>query len=126
ALRNAVDPLHDPKWSDASDAEWSLDTNGDQKDDFTVEFATDKGQLYGAVFDLAKPGGKSVCDADSASFSPQDGYTLVIDPACIGQPKTLGFAVAMFFATDAKDDKAPVASDRAPDQGFTAVAAPTP
>ena len=39
--------------------------------EYTVEFATDKGELYGAVFDVNKPDEKSVCDADSASYSPR-------------------------------------------------------
>jgi hypothetical protein len=123
-VKNPTDPLKDAAWSDKSDVEWALDTNGDGQEDYTVEFATDKGELYGAVFDATKPNDKSKCDADSASYSPQDGYTLVIDPACIGTPKQLGYAVAMFFDTNPKDDKNPMATDRVPDQGFVAVAAP--
>jgi hypothetical protein len=123
-VKTPTDPLKDDAWSDRSDAEWALDTNNDGKEDYSVEFATDNGQLYGAVFDVNKPDDKSLCDADSASYSPQDGYTLVIDPACIGKPATLGYAVAIFFDTNPKDDKAPMATDRVPDQGFTAVAAP--
>ena len=123
-LKNPTDPLKDAAWSDKSDAEWALDTNNDGREDYTVEFATHDGELYGAVFDATKPDDKSKCDADSASYSPQDGYTLVIDPACIGNPKALGYAVAMFFDTNPKDDKNPMATDRVPDQGFMAVAAP--
>jgi hypothetical protein len=123
-VKTPTDPLQDKAWSDRSDAEWALDTNNDGRPDYTVEFATDKGQLYGAVFDATKPDTKSLCDADSASFSPADGYTVVIDPKCIGNPKTLGYAVAIFFVTDPKDDKAPIATDRVPDEGFKAMAAP--
>jgi hypothetical protein len=123
-VKTLTDPLKDPAWSDMSDAEWALDTNLDGKEDYSVEFATSKGELYGAVFDATKPNDKSKCDADSASYSPQDGYTLVIDPACIGNPKAMGFAVAMFFDTNPKDDKNPMASDRVPDQGFVPIGAP--
>ena len=123
-VKNPTDPVKDPAWSDRSDAEWALDTNNDGKPDFTVEFATDKGELYGAVFDVTKPDDKSLCDADSASFSPEDGYTLVIDPKCIGNPKSMGYSVAMFIDTDKSKDDAPMASDRVPDQGFQMVAAP--
>ena len=123
-VKNGTDPLKDDAWSDRSDAEWVLDTNADGMPDYTVEFATDNGELYGAVFDANKADEKSACDADSASYSAQDGYTLVIDPACIGKPQKLGYAVAMFFDTNPKDDKAPMATDRVPDQGFTEVAAP--
>ena len=123
-VKTPTDPLKDPAWSDKSDAEWALDTNGDGTVDYTVEFATSNGELYGAVFDATKPDDKSKCDADSASYSPQDGYTLVIDPACIGNPKTLGFAVATFFDTNPKDDKNPMATDRVPDQGFVPIGAP--
>jgi hypothetical protein len=130
-LKTATDPLKDPTWNDGNDLEWALDTNGDGQPDYTVEFATNKGELYGAVFDATKPNDKSVCDADSASFSPQDGYTLVIDPKCIGNPKSLGYAATMYFDANPKDDKEPAVSDRVPNDGFqTAVApgqpAPTP
>jgi hypothetical protein len=123
-VKNPTDPLKDPAWSDRSDAEWALDTNADGQPDFTAEFATDKGELYGAVFDVAKPDDKSLCEADSAAFSPQDGYTLVIDPKCIGNPKALGYSVAISFHTNPQDEKAPMATDRVPDQGFKAVGAP--
>ena len=123
-VKQPTDPLKDTAWSDRSDAEWALDTNADGKPEFTAEFATAEKELYGAVFDVNKPDDKSLCDADSASFSPEDGYVLVIDPKCIGNPKTLGYSVAIFFDTNPSDDKAPMATDRAPDQGFKDVAAP--
>lgn len=123
-VKNPTDPVKDPAWSDQSDAEWALDTNNDGRPDFSAEFATDNGELYGAVFDMNKPEDKSLCDADSASFSPQEGYTLVIDPKCIGNPKSLGYSVAVFFHTDPKNENAPMASDRVPDEGFKQVAAP--
>ena len=66
-VKNPTDPLKDPAWSDRSDAEWALDTNSDGKPEYTAEFATDKGELYGAVFDVTKPDEKSLCDADSAA-----------------------------------------------------------
>lgn len=123
-VTNPTDPLKDPAWSDRSDAEWALDTNGDGQPDHTVEFATDQGELYGAVFDVTKPHDKALCEADSASFSRQDGYTLVIDPKCIGNPKTVGYSVAMFIDTNPKDENVPLAVDRVPDEGFKVVAAP--
>ena len=123
-VKNPINPLKDPAWSDRSDAEWALDTNGDGQLEYTVEFATDEGQLYGAVFDVAKPEDSSVCEADSASFSPEDGYTLVIDPKCIGNPGSVGYAVAVFIDTDPKDERVPLATDRVPDVGFKQVAAP--
>jgi hypothetical protein len=119
-----IDPLRNPRWSDQSYVEWSFDTSGDGNPDYTAEFATEKGELYGAIFDASKPDDPSLCDADSAGFSPQDGYTLVIDPACIGAPKTMGYAVEMFFDTNPNDDKAPMLTDWVPDQGFRPVTAP--
>jgi hypothetical protein len=123
-VKQPTDPLKDPAWSDRSDAEWALDTNADGKPEYTVEFATADKELYGAVFDVSKPDDKSLCDADSARFTPEDGYVLVIDPKCIGNPKSLGYSVAIFFDTNPKDEKAPMATDRVPDQGFKEVAAP--
>jgi hypothetical protein len=122
--KNLTDPLKDKAWSDKNDAEWLLDANGDGTPEYSAEFATDNGELYGAVFDVAKPEDKSLCDADSASYSAEDGYVLVIDPACIGKPQKLGYAVAIFFDTEPGKDDAPLATDRVPDEGFKAVAAP--
>ena len=42
----------------------------------------------------------------------------------LAQFQALGYAVAMFFDTNPKDDKDPMATDRVPDQGFIPVAAP--
>jgi hypothetical protein len=123
-VKQPTDPLKDKAWSDRSDAEWALDTNADGRPEYTVEFATADGELYGAVFDVSKPDDKSLCDADSASFSPEDGYTLVIDPKCIGKPAKVGYSVAIFFDTNPNDENAPMATDRVPDIGFKEVAAP--
>jgi hypothetical protein len=124
-LETPIDPLRDRQWSDASYIEWAFDTNGDGAADYTVEFGTSNEELYGAVFDGSKPvDAESVCDADSAGYSATDGYTVVFDPACIGKPPSLGYAVAMFLDTNPEDDNAPLAADRVPDQGFKPVDAP--
>jgi hypothetical protein len=65
----------------------------------------------------------TLSDAQAKQYH-EDGYVLVINPECIGKPKSLGYSVAMFFDTNPKDDKAPMATDRSPDQGFKEVAAP--
>ena len=123
-LKSPIDPVRGPRWSDHNYVEWSFDTNDDGNVDYTVEFATEDGELYGAVFDVKKPDDPSLCDADSASFSAADGYTLVIDPKCVGKPRTLGYAVAMFLDTNADDEDAPVVADRVPDRGLRRVVAP--
>jgi LPXTG-motif cell wall-anchored protein len=123
-LQRAVNPLRDSAWSDQSYVEWALDTTGDGEADYTVEFSTEDGELYGAVFDARDPDAKSTCDADSASYSAEEGYTLVLDPACIGSPAKLGYAVAMFLDTNPADDTAPLTADRLPDRDFKPVDAP--
>jgi hypothetical protein len=123
-VKTPTDPLKDKAWSDKSDLEWLLDTTGDGMPEFSIEWATDAGELYGAVFDVTKPEDKSLCDADSATFTPEDGYTVVIDPACIGKPEKLGYSVAIFFDTDPAKEDAPLATDRVPDQGYKEVARP--
>lgn len=124
ALQNPIDPVRDPRWTDASFIEWSFDTNGDATADYTVEFSTEAGELYGAVFDATAPDNPSLCEADSARFSAQDGYILVVDPKCIGNPESIGYAVEFVLDTNPADDEAPVLSDRVPDRGLRAVAAP--
>jgi hypothetical protein len=126
--RNPTDPVRDPNWESAGTyATWTLDTNGDAKADYSVQYGIQDGELYGnAVRPNAGPDGDRACEADSATFAPRDGYTMVFDPECLGRPAAIANSVSMAYDTDVRNDSAPVAQDLVPAAGFAAaVAAPT-
>src|SRR5207302_235131 len=58
-----------------------------------------------------------------AAYSASSGYVLGLPPACLGAPKAISFRVTMYYDTKPNDDKAPVATDVAPDKGLAGPAA---
>jgi hypothetical protein len=119
-VKQFTDPLKDPNWaSDSTYALWSLDTNADAKIDYEVNYGVDKGVLYGDVF---KPtdakDAPAQCHAKSVAAEGSGFYTIVLDPACLGNPQAVGFSVQMYYDTNTADAKAPVAIDALPDKGL--------
>jgi hypothetical protein len=119
-VKQFTDPLKDPNWaSNSTYVLWSLDTNGDAKIDYEVNYGVDKGVLYGDVFKPSDPANApATCHAKSAVAEPSGFYTVVLDPACLGNPQGVGFSVQVYYDTNAVDPKAAVALDIAPDQGL--------
>jgi hypothetical protein len=120
--RRATSPLRDPNWESGSTyVLWSLDTTGDGKADYSLEYGISQGQLYGAVFPPGAPADSPAsCDADSVTFSTSGLYSMVVSPDCLGRPRSIAWNVELSYDTNAKDPGAPATSDRLPDQGFSA------
>jgi len=119
-VRQPDDPRTDPKWaSDATYIAWDVDTNGDGRPDFEVQYSWDGKEFGGSVI---HPGDDDsvpdVCEATSAGYGAA-GYSVTIDPACLGNPAALSFSATTYYDTNPKDDNAPVASDVAPDGGMS-------
>ena len=114
-----VDPRNDPEWgSDNSVTEWLLDTNGDEKADFTVEYSVDETGLYGEVFvDDGSPNPPALCQG-KPDF--QGGtYSVTIPASCIKNPGSVRYRVETSIDTNTvTDDGSIVAEDRAPDFGY--------
>ena len=119
--RQPDDPRTDPKWSsDATYVAWDVDTNGDGKPDFEVQYSYDGTAFSGTVI---HPGDDDsvpeVCDATAAGYGSA-GYSVTIDPvACLGNPASFSFSATIRYDTNPKNDNAAVASDVAPDGGLS-------
>jgi hypothetical protein len=119
-VRQPDDPRTDPKWSsDATFITFDVDTTGDGKPDFEVQYGYDGTQFTGQV---THPGDDdsvpALCNATTAGYGAA-GYSVTIDPACLGNPTSLAFRVTTYYDTNPKDDNADVASDVAPDGGMS-------
>jgi hypothetical protein len=119
-LSQPTDPLSDANWtSDSTFLEWALDTTTDGQPDYLAEFATEGGGMYGVVTrptDAADA--PPACQASLATYRASTGYVLGIPPACLGTPRAVTFRVTMYYDTNPGNDKAPVATDVAPDKGL--------
>jgi hypothetical protein len=123
-VRKPTDPRTDRAWDgDESDSgiEWELETTGDDKPDFSVEYYTDSGKITGEVTRSSDNDDEpALCELTSATFSPEAGYTAAVDTACIGSPDSIAYAVTFLYDTDPSQANGAVASDTAPDSGMSA------
>jgi hypothetical protein len=120
AVGQADDPRTDPKWaSESTYAAFDIDTNGDGKPDFEVQYSYDGKAFAGEVIrpgdaDSAPP----VCDAAGAGYQ-SGAYWVTIPPSCIGDPPSFTFRLTTYYDTNPKNDNADVASDVAPNGGMS-------
>lgn len=123
-VRKPTDPRTTRAWEgDESDTgiEWELETTGDDKPEFSVEYYIDSGKITGEVSRSSDNDDEPArCDVTSAAFSPEAGYTAVVDTGCVGSPDTVAYAVTFLYDTDPSQANGAVASDTAPDSGMSA------
>jgi len=113
------DPGKDERWAgDSTFISWSIDTTGDGKPDYDVQYFIDAGK-YGAI---VSRGGEAeaevVCEIDTAGYGPE-GYSLSIPSSCLGDPASFSYRVTTYYDTNPKDENADVASDVAPNGGMS-------
>jgi hypothetical protein len=118
-VQRPVDPRDDERWAaDSTYAQWEVDTNGDSIPDFEVQYYfVDEDNLGGNV---SKPGdsGEPVCDSNRGTYSA-DGYKLIIDPTCLGNPASFSYRATLFYDTNPADEDAAVVTDSAPNGGWS-------
>jgi len=117
-----ADPATDPNWASPNTfVSWQVDDNGDGKVDDLIRYSADRSAPGGIMADLTHWSGPGVpaqhCDAQ-AGFDPTAGYTLTINPACIGKPAAISYRVQLTYDTSPGATKPPLAFDVAPDQGL--------
>ena len=113
-----VDPRQDPNWaSDSTYVSWEIDTNGDGKPDYEVQYFLSEGTPVAGVSRAGDDTGDSVCNAE-AGFA-NDGYAVALDPACFNGPASFSYRVTMNYDSDPKNENADVITDVAPDGGLS-------
>jgi hypothetical protein len=114
-----VNPGQDPNWASQSTyMDWLLDTNGDGNADFEVQYFFDP--KSGVVADVTKAGdtsGTSACGGEAGYTA--DGYTVAIDPACLGNPVSVSFKATSYYDPNPSNPNGSLATDTSPDGGFS-------
>jgi len=120
--QEAPDPTTDPHWASANTfVSWQVDSSGDGKVDNLIRFSLDRdtaGKLVGDLTHWAGPGQPAQhCDVP-ATYDPATGYTLTINPSCMGTPSAISYRVQLTYDTNPSGTKPPLAFDVVPDQGL--------
>jgi hypothetical protein len=116
------DPATDPHWASPNTfVSWQVDSTGDGKVDNLIRFSLDRdtaGRLVGDLTHWAGPGQPAQhCDVP-ATYNPTTGYTLTINPSCMGNPGAISYRVQLTYDTNPSGTKPPLAFDVVPDQGL--------
>jgi hypothetical protein len=116
-----VDPAADRNWlSVFTSARWELDTNGDAKRDYVLDYYRDEDtQALTADLDKSGPGYPPDDCQPPPAYSPDSGYSVVILPKCLGGATNLTYRVFLDYTVDAEDPGADIGTDVSPDQGWT-------
>ena len=120
-VRKPTDPSAHPAWVDGDTiAEWDLDVNGDSKPDYTVEFSNDDGKVTGEVSRAdAADEAPALCSASKLSYKAQEGYTVTIDPVCVGSPSSVAYQASFTYDTNPSAENSTDAADDCPDEGMS-------
>jgi hypothetical protein len=120
-VRKPTDPATDRAWVEGdSSAQWELDVNGDSKPDYTAELYNDDGKVTGEVSRAdAGDDAPAKCLVSKFSYAAEEGYTVTVDPACIGSPSSVAYQATFSYDTNPSDENSGDATDTSPDQGMS-------
>ena len=130
--QEAPDPATDPHWASPNTfVSWQVDSTGDGKVDDLIRYSLDRdaaGRIAGELTHWSGPGQPAKhCDVP-ATYDPTTGYTLTIQPSCMGNPAAISYRVQLTYDTNPSGTKPPLAFDVVPDQGLAGpvpIAVPT-
>jgi hypothetical protein len=118
-VKQPNDPRQDERWAgDSTFAVWAVDTNRDGTPDYEIQFTSDGSGLGGSVERAGDEVSPSVCEASAAGYGA-DGYTVTVDPACLGNPKSFSYRATIYYDTNPQDENSNVASDVTPNGGLS-------
>jgi len=113
-----VDPTKDPTWaSDSTFVAWEVDTTGDGKPDFEIEYFVDGGKLVGGVNKVTASGNQAACAAEAGYMN--DNYLVGIDPGCLGSPASFSYRATVYYAADPANANGDSIADVSPDGGLS-------
>ena len=116
-VADPVEPARDPAWNSTTTfVLWEIDTNGDDKPDFEVEYFLEGGKLIAGVSRITANGRQAACEAEAQYMS--ESYAVGIDPACLGSPASLSYRATVFYAVGSNNDDS--ITDVSPDGGMSA------
>jgi hypothetical protein len=120
-VRKPTDPATDRAWVEGdSSAQWDLDVNGDSKPDYSAELYNDDGKITGEVSRAdAGDDAPAKCLATKHSYAADEGYTVTVDPACIGSPTSIAYQATFSYDTNPGDENSGEVTDSSPDQGMS-------
>ncbi|HEV8627911.1 MAG TPA: hypothetical protein VG034_26035 [Acidimicrobiia bacterium] len=120
-VRKPTDPATDRAWvAGDSSAQWDLDVNGDSKPDYTAELYNDDGKITGEVSRAdAGDDAPAKCLVTKHSYAAEEGYTVTVDPACIGSPTSVAYQATFSYDTNPSDENSGDVTDTSPDQGMS-------
>ncbi|GGK02785.1 hypothetical protein GCM10010123_35950 [Pilimelia anulata] len=121
ATRKPLDPTKDPNWvSDSSYTDVLLETTGDDKEDFDVEYGVLDGGLYVDVYRVDTQEEPPVLCTGEAEFS-ENTHVATVPLDCLGDPDAIGYRVETVYDQEADAEDSLAAYDAAPDAGFVTV-----
>ncbi len=94
-MAHPVNAASDASWGQ-SVVTWFVDTTGDRKFDFTIEWGADSGSLYADIYNT---GTSTICAGQGqASMGPDNSYVVTVNPKCFGNPSAFNWGGRSEFA----------------------------
>jgi ribosomal protein L24E len=91
-----VNAASDPSWGQ-SVITWFIDTTGDKKFDFTIEWGADNGGLYADIYNT---GTSTICaGAGQPSIGSDGSYIVTVNAKCFGNPPAFNWGGRSEFAS---------------------------
>ena len=99
-MAQPVNAASDASWGQ-SVVTWFIDTTGDKKFDFSIEWGADNGALYADVYNT---GDSPICAGQGqASIGADGSYITTVNPKCFGNPSAFNWGGRTEFAQGAEN-----------------------